>query len=44
MPPENGGYMVAAYVITAVVLVGYAVLLVRRARRAIERGRRNLSP
>jgi hypothetical protein len=37
MPPENGGYMVAAYVVTAVVLVGYAVLLVRRARRAIER-------
>jgi CcmD family protein len=37
MPPENGGYMVAAYVVTAVILVGYAVLLVRRARRAIER-------
>ena len=37
MPPENGGYMVAAYVVTAVVLVGYAVLLVRRARQAIER-------
>jgi len=28
---------VAAYVVTAVVLVGYAVLLVRRAPRAIER-------
>jgi heme exporter protein D len=40
MPPENGGYMVAAYVVTAVVLVGYAVLLVRRARRAIERVQR----
>ena len=37
MPPENGGYMVAAYVVTAVVLVGYAVLLVRRAKRAIQR-------
>jgi hypothetical protein len=37
MPPENGGYMVAAYVVTAVVLLGYAVLLVRRARRAIAR-------
>jgi hypothetical protein len=37
MPPENGGYMVAAYVVTAVILVGYAVMLVRRARRAIER-------
>jgi hypothetical protein len=29
--------MVAAYVVTALILVGYAVLLVRRARRAIER-------
>lgn len=37
MPPENGGYMVAAYVITPLVLVGYALLLVRRARRAVER-------
>jgi CcmD family protein len=37
MPPENGGYMVAAYVVTAVVLVGYAVMLIRRARRALER-------
>ncbi|HEY9505152.1 MAG TPA: hypothetical protein VIQ27_04200 [Gemmatimonadales bacterium] len=37
MPPDNGGYAVAAYVLTAVILVGYAVLLVRRARRAIER-------
>jgi hypothetical protein len=37
MPPDNGGYMVAAYVVTAVILVGYAVMLVRRARRAIER-------
>ena len=37
MPPENAGYMVAAYVVTAVILVGYAVMLVRRARRAIER-------
>ena len=37
MPPENGGYMVAAYIVTAVILVGYAVMLVRRARRAIDR-------
>lgn len=37
MPPENGGYMVAAYVVTAVILVGYAVMLVRRARRAVDR-------
>jgi cytochrome oxidase assembly protein ShyY1 len=35
MPPDNGGYMVAAYAITAVILVGYAVALWRRARRAV---------
>lgn len=28
--PENTSYMVAAYVITAVILVGYALLLYRR--------------
>jgi len=38
MPPDNGGYMVAGYVVTAVILVGYAVLLWRRAGRAT-RGR-----
>jgi CcmD family protein len=37
MPPENGAYMMAAYIVTPVVLVGYAVLLVRRAKRALER-------
>ena len=37
MPPENGGYMVAAYVVTAVILVGYSVSLWRRARKAIKR-------
>lgn len=31
--PQNGGYMVAAYVVTAVILVGYALLLWRRAAR-----------
>ncbi|HET6347181.1 MAG TPA: hypothetical protein VFH51_19770 [Myxococcota bacterium] len=40
MPPENGGYAVTAYVLTAVILVGYAVILVRRARRAVERAAR----
>ena len=46
MPPENGGYMVAAYVVTAVILVGYAVILVRRARKAVERAGKDegLSP
>jgi len=28
--PENTAYMVAAYIITAAILVGYAVLLYRR--------------
>jgi hypothetical protein len=41
MPPENGGYMVAAYVVTAVILIGYAVMLVRRARRAVKRAERS---
>ena len=28
--PQNAGFMVAAYVVTAVIVVGYAVLLYRR--------------
>jgi hypothetical protein len=32
MPPDNGGYMVAAYVVTAVILAGYAASLWRRGR------------
>jgi hypothetical protein len=35
MPPDNAGYMVAAYIVTAVILVGYAVGLWRRAERAM---------
>ena len=31
-PTANGGYVVAAYVVTAVILVGYAVVLWRRSR------------
>ena len=31
--PENGGYMVAAYIVAAVVLVGYTVSLYVRLRR-----------
>lgn len=31
--PQNGGYMVAAYVVTAVIYVAYAVSLVVRVRR-----------
>ena len=28
--PQNAGFMIAAYIATAVILVGYAVLLYRR--------------
>ena len=31
--PANAGYMVAAYTVAAVILVGYAVLLYRRTRK-----------
>lgn len=30
--PDTGSYMVAAYVVTAVMMVGYAVSLWRRSR------------
>ena len=33
-PTANGGYVVAAYVLTAVILVGYAVVLWRRSKGA----------
>ncbi len=32
-PPSNGGYMVAAYVVATVILVGYFLRLVLRARK-----------
>lgn len=28
--PQNGAYMVAAYIVTAVILLGYALSLYRR--------------
>jgi hypothetical protein len=31
--PANGGYMVAAYIVTAVILVVYTLLLYKRTRR-----------
>jgi hypothetical protein len=31
--PDNGAYMVAAYIIAAVVLIGYAALLMYRIRK-----------
>jgi hypothetical protein len=33
--PQNGGYMVAAYIIAAVIIVGYALSLYLRARRSL---------
>ncbi len=33
-PTANGGYVVAAYVVTAVILLGYALVLWRKTRRA----------
>jgi len=36
-PPANGGYMVAAYIVAAVILVGYFVTLVRRGRSESEK-------
>jgi hypothetical protein len=32
MPPDNGGYMVAGYVVTAIILAGYAGMLWRKWR------------
>lgn len=34
-PPHNAEYMVAAYVITAVILLGYWLALWRRARKSV---------
>ena len=31
--PHNEGYMIAAYIVTAVILLTYAVTLFRRSRR-----------
>ena len=32
MPPDNGGFMVAAYVVAAVIVVGYTLSLALRIR------------
>ncbi len=34
--PQNGGYMIAAYVIVTAVVFGYAFVLWRRARRMLQ--------
>ncbi len=33
--PENGGYMIAAYIVVGVILIGYALSLYLRARRSL---------
>ena len=33
--PQTGGYMIAAYIIVAVIIVGYALSLYLRARRSL---------
>jgi hypothetical protein len=33
--PQNGGYMIAAYIVAAVILVGYALSLYLRTRRSL---------
>ena len=30
--PQNAGYMVAAYIVTAIIVLGYALSLYRRSR------------
>ncbi len=33
--PQNGGYMIAAYIVVAAILIGYTVSLYLRARRSL---------
>ena len=33
--PQNGGYMLAAYIVAAIIYLGYSLILYLRARRAI---------
>jgi len=38
----NGGYMIAAYIVTAVILIGYSLLLVRRTRKGTSRQEKHI--
>lgn len=38
--PQNGEYLVAAYVITSVILVGYWLALWRRVKKSVSRKRK----
>jgi|1186.fasta_scaffold185473_2 hypothetical protein len=33
-PPHNGGYLVAAYIVATIILLGYWLRLLRLARRS----------
>lgn len=33
--PQNGGYMIAAYIVGGVILIGYSISLYLRARRSL---------
>jgi len=41
--PQNGGFLVAAYVVAAVIYLGYAVSLWARARRSLREAGRSAS-
>ena len=34
--PRNGAYMVAAYIVAAVILLGYAIVLARQSRASCD--------
>ena len=34
-PPQNGGYMIAAYVVAGAIVIGYTLSLYLRARRSL---------
>ena len=35
MPPDNGQYLIAAYIVAGVIYLSYAVRLILRARKAL---------
>jgi hypothetical protein len=39
-PPQNGGYLLAAYIVAGMILVGYWVRLLVMARKSVSGGRK----
>jgi hypothetical protein len=37
MPPDNGAFMIAAYVVVVVIVVGYALSLIARTRDVLRK-------